>query len=134
MNYFLAKTEPNEYSIDDLAQAGEDSWDGVRNPVAVRALKAMKKGDKVLMYHSGANPAVVGLAEVSLEAQADPADAKSVIPKFKFIRKFETPVSLAEIKESHKFDDWALVRQGRLSTMEVPESFINYLKEKNIKL
>jgi predicted RNA-binding protein with PUA-like domain len=132
MNYFLAKTEPNEYSIDDLEAAGEDSWDGVRNPVAVRALKAMKKGDRVLMYHSGANPGVVGLAEVSMEAQPDPNDPKSVIPKFKFVRKYETSISLAEIKQSHKFDEWALVRQGRLSTMEVPESFIAYLKTKGL--
>lgn len=132
--YYLAKTEPNEYSIDDLEKAGEDMWDGVRNPVAVRALKAMKKGDKVLMYHSGANPGVVGLAEVSAEAVPDPKDPKSVIPKFKFIRKFAVIVSLSEIKESHKFDDWALVRQGRLSTMEVPEIFITYLQDKGLDL
>ncbi len=132
--YFLAKTEPHEYSIDDLEKAGEDIWDGVKNPVAVRALKAMKTGDKILIYHSGTNPGVVGLAEVSKEAEIDPNDPKSVVPKFKFIRKFEISFPLSEIKESHKFDDWALVRIGRLSTMEVPDSFIEFLKGKGYKL
>jgi predicted RNA-binding protein with PUA-like domain len=134
MKYYLAKTEPGEYSIDDLAKAGEDSWDGVTNPVAVKALRAMEVGDRVLMYHSGKNPGVVGLAEVSKVAEPDPKNAKSWIPKFKFLKKFEVVVSLEEIKGSHKFDDWALVRIGRLSTMEVPDSFIKYLKSKGIEL
>lgn len=134
MKYFLAKTEPGEYSIDDLAQAGEDIWDGVTNPVAVKALRSMEVGDRVLMYHSGKNPGVVGLAEVSKVAEPDPKNAKSWIPKFKFIRKFNSEVSLEEIKSSHKFDDWALVRQGRLSTMSVPDSFIAYLKSKDLEL
>jgi predicted RNA-binding protein with PUA-like domain len=134
MTYFLAKSEPNEYSIDDLAKAGEDPWDGVTNPVAVKHLKSMQVGDRVLFYHSGKNPGVVGLAEVSKVAEVDPKNPKSWIPKFKFIRKFETEVSLEEIKTSHKFDDWALVRIGRLSTMPVPDEFITYLEKKGFKL
>jgi predicted RNA-binding protein with PUA-like domain len=105
MKYFLAKTEPNEYSIDDLEKAGEDIWDGVRNFQAISFLKQMKIGDRVLIYHSVVNPGVVGLAEVSKEAVPDPKEAKSVIPTFKFIKKLERPVSLTEIKESKKFDD-----------------------------
>ena len=134
MKYFLAKTEPNEYSIDDLEKAGEDPWDGVTNPVAVKHLKSMEVGDQVLMYHSGKNPGVVGLAEVSRVAEPDPKNARSWIPKFKFVKKFPFEVSLEEIKASHKFDDWALVRQGRLSTMPVPDEFISYLEKKGIVL
>lgn len=134
MTYFLAKSEPNEYSIDDLAKAGEDPWDGVTNPVAVKHLKSMQVGDRVLFYHSGKNPGVVGLAEVSKVAEVDPKNPKSWIPTFKFIRKFETEVSLEEIKTSHKFDDWALVRIGRLSTMPVPDEFVTYLEKKGFTL
>jgi predicted RNA-binding protein with PUA-like domain len=132
MNYFLAKTEPNEYSIDDLSKKGEDRWDGVTNPVAVKNLKSMRVGDQVLIYHSGKAPSVVGLAEVVKEAVLDPKNPKSWVPVFKFVRKFTSTVSLEEIKSSHKFDDWALVRQGRLSTMPVPDSFIQLLKNKAI--
>ena len=130
MRYFLAKTEPNEYSIDDLEKAGEDIWDGVRNFQAIAFLKEMKVGDRILIYHSVVNPGVVGLAEVSKEAIPDPDEPKSVVPTFKFVKKLERPVLLTEIKESKKFDDWYLVRQGRLSTMPVPEEFINFLREK----
>lgn len=134
MNYFLAKSEPNEYSIDDLEKAGEDPWDGVTNPVAVKHLKSMQLGDRVLFYHSGKNPGVVGLAEVSKVAEVDPKNARSWIPEFKFVKKFPFVVSLVEIKNLHKFDDWALVRQGRLSTMLVPDEFITYLEKKGLSL
>ncbi len=134
MNYYLAKTEPGEYSIDDLAKSGVDIWDGVKNPTAVKTLKEMKKGDRVLIYHSVVNPGVVGLAEVVKEAYPDPDEKKSVIPTFKFLSKFATPISLFEIKQSHEFDDWSLVKIGRLSTMPVPDSFLNYLKKKGIEI
>src|SRR5438067_821563 len=131
MNYYLAKTEPGEYSIDDLAKADEDIWDGVRNPTAVKTLKEMKKGDRVLIYHSVVTPGVVGVVK---EAYPDPNEKRSVIPTFKFLSKFDNPISLTEIKQSHKFDDWSLVRIGRLSTMPVPDSFLKYLKDKGIEL
>ena len=132
MNYFLAKSEPNEYSIDDLAKAGEDYWDGVNNPLANRFIREMKVGDKVLFYHSGKEPGIVGVAEVSKEAKPDTKNPKSFVPWFKFIKKLESPVSLKEIKDSHLFDDWYLVKQGRLSTMSVPEEFIKWLAKKGI--
>jgi predicted RNA-binding protein with PUA-like domain len=134
MQYFLAKTEPHEYSIDDLAKAGEDMWDGVNNPLANRFLREMKKGDFVLIYHSGAEPGVVGIAKVSKEAEPDPRNPKSWVPYFTFVKKLETPVSLKEIKDSHLFDEWYLVRQGRLSTMSVPNEFIEWLKKKVLKV
>jgi predicted RNA-binding protein with PUA-like domain len=135
MQYFLAKTEPSVYSIDELEKLGEDYWDGVNNPQANNFIKQMRGGDIVLIYHSGTGePAIVGTAKVIRQAEADKKNPKSFVPWFKFVRKFDTPVSLKEIKESHLFDDWYLVKQGRLSTMSVPENFINWLKTKGIKI
>lgn len=133
MQYFLAKTEPSVYSIDEMEKISEDYWDGVNNPLANRFLREMKVGDIVLIYHSGiSDPAIVGLAKVSREAEPDKKNPKSYVPWFKFVKKLEIPVSLKEIKESHQFDDWYLVRQGRLSTMPVPEKFVEWLKKKGL--
>jgi predicted RNA-binding protein with PUA-like domain len=133
MQYFLAKTEPSVYSIDELEKLGEDYWDGVNNPLANRFLREMKIGDIVFIYHSGTgDPAIVGVAKVSKEAQPDPKNPKSFVPWFRFVSKLEKPVTLREIKESHLFDDWYLVRQGRLSTMPVPDKFIAWLQKKSV--
>ncbi len=130
MKYFLAKTEPGTYSIDQLEQDKKTAWDGVRNPTAVRAIREMRPGDKVLVYHSGASPAVVGLARVASEPRPDPKDPKSATVDFEFLSRLEPPVTLAEIKASKLFDDWALVRQGRLSTMSAPEKFVAWMRKK----
>jgi predicted RNA-binding protein with PUA-like domain len=129
MAYFLAKTEPGTYSIDDLKRDGQTEWDGVRNPAAVNAIKTMKPGDKVLIYHSGKEASVVGLAEVVSPARPDPNDARSWVADFKYLQHATRPVSLREVKESHEFDDWALVRMGRLSTMAAPEKFWKWLQK-----
>ena len=128
--YFLAKTEPGEYSIDDLERLGEDKWNGVNNPVAVRNLRSMQLGDLVFIYHSGKNPSIVGLAKVVKVAEPDPKNPRSWVPVVKFVKKFSSTISLEEIKSSHLFDDWALVRQGRLSVMPVPEKFITWASKK----
>jgi predicted RNA-binding protein with PUA-like domain len=129
MAYFLAKTDPGTYSIDDLERDGQTEWDGVRNPAAVNAIKTMKPGDRVIIYHSQAAAAVVGVAEVVSEPRPDKNDAKSWVADFKYLRRARKPVTLREIKESHKFDDWALVRMGRLSTMAAPDAFWTWLQE-----
>lgn len=135
MKYFLAKTDPETYSIDDLQKEKKTAWSGVRNPAAVKALREMKKGDKVLIYHSLGESSIVGLAEMVGGSKADPEDAKSWLVDFKFIRKFEEPyVTLSDIKASGLFSDFILVRQGRLSTMEVPSKFITWLKKKGLQL
>lgn len=135
MNYFLAKTDPETYSIDDLEKEKETTWDGVHNPTAVQFLKAMKKGDKVLIYHSQTDKAIVGLAEVIGNSRPDPKDTRTWLIDFKFIKKFKEPfITLQHIKESGKFDDFRLVRQGRLSTMDVPEKFITWLEKKGLEL
>jgi predicted RNA-binding protein with PUA-like domain len=128
MAYFLAKTDPDTYSLDDLKRDGTTEWDGVRNPMAVNAIKTMKPGDKVLIYHSQGQSAVVGLAEVVSAPRPDKNDAKSWVADFKYLKHAKRPVTLKEIKESHEFDDWLLVRQGRLSTMSAPDTFWKWLQ------
>jgi len=131
MNYFLAKSEPGTYSIDDLERDGKTAWDGVTNPQAVRAIRSMKPGDKVFIYHSGGVSAVVGVATVRSEPRDDPKNSRSAIVDLEFATRLEKPVSLAEIKQSRQFDDWALVRQGRLSTMAVPAKFVAWVRKHN---
>ncbi len=132
MKYFLAKSDPGEYGIDDLAREGVATWDGVRNAQAVIFLKMMHKGDRVLIYHSQGQTSIVGLAEVVGESCPDPNDPRSWLVDFKFIRRFEEPfVTLKQIKETGMFgkeSGFRLTYQSRLSTMEVPESFIVWLK------
>ena len=130
MAYFLAKTDPETYSIDNLEHDKVTVWDGVRSPQALRAIQAMRPNDDVLIYHSQGESAIVGLARVASEPRPDSNDSKSWVVDMAFVRLFAQSVTLREIKESHLFDDWALVRQGRLSTMTVPDAFIAWLKEK----
>ena len=132
MAYFLAKTDPGTYSIDDLERDGTTTWDGVRNAAALQAIRAMRPGDEVLIYHSQGEAAIVGLARVISEPRPDLKDSKSWVVDVTFVRRLEQPVTLREIKESHLFDDWSLVRQGRLSTMGVPDNVIAWLKEKKV--
>jgi predicted RNA-binding protein with PUA-like domain len=130
MNYFLAKTDPETYSIDDLERDGRTAWDGVRNAQAVRAIREMRSGDRVFIYHSGGASAVVGMAAVRSEPRNDPRNPKSAIVDVEFVGRLEPPLTLAEIKQSKQFDDWALVRQGRLSTMAAPQKFVEWMRKK----
>ncbi len=132
MAYFLAKTDPEHYSIDDLERDKTTVWDGVRNAAALQAIRAMRPDDEVLIYHSQGEAAIVGLARVQSDPRPDPNDSKSWVVDMAFARRLTQPVTLREIKESHLFDDWALVRQGRLSTMSVPEKVVAWLKEKRV--
>jgi predicted RNA-binding protein with PUA-like domain len=132
MAYFLAKTDPKTYSIDDLEHDKRTVWDGVRSAAALLAIRAMHSNDEVLIYHSQSEAAIVGLARVVSEPRLDPNDPKSWVVDIEYIGRFARPVTLHEIKESHLFDDWALVRQGRLSTMSVPENVVTWLKEKKV--
>jgi predicted RNA-binding protein with PUA-like domain len=131
MKYFLAKSEPGVYSIDDLERDGQTLWDGVTNPQALQAIRAMRPGDRVFFYHSGGASAIVGLAEVLTAPREDPKNPKSAVTDLGFGAKFDTPTSLAEVKQSGKFADWALVRQSRLSTMEAPEDFVKWMRARN---
>jgi predicted RNA-binding protein with PUA-like domain len=128
MNYFLAKTDQDTYSIDQLEREHRTTWDGVTNPQAVRAIKEMQPGDRVFIYHSGGVSAVVGMATVRSQPAADPNNPKSAVVDLEFLCRLAPPVTLKEIKESKKFEDWALVRQGRLSTMAAPQKFVEWMR------
>ena len=130
MAYFLAKTDPETYSIDDLEREKRTAWDGVTNPQAVRAIRDMRPGDRVFVYHSGGVSGVVGMAAVKSAPRDDPKNSKSAIVDLEFMGRLDPPTSLAEIKQSKLFDDWALVRQGRLSTMAAPEHFVQWMKKR----
>jgi predicted RNA-binding protein with PUA-like domain len=130
MNYFLAKTDPDTYSIDSLERDKRTAWDGVSNPQAVRAIRQMRPGDRVFIYHSGGLSSVVGMATVRSEPRDDPKNPRSAVVDMEFAGRLDPPVTLAEIKKSGKFNDWALVRQGRLSTMTAPEKFVAWMRER----
>jgi predicted RNA-binding protein with PUA-like domain len=127
-NYFLAKSEPGVYSIDDLERDGKTTWDGVKNPQAVRAIREMRPGDRVFIYHSGGATAVVGWAKVASAPRDDARNPKSAVVDLEFGGRIEPPTTLAEVKESKEFEDWALVRQSRLSTMAAPEKFVKWMR------
>lgn len=130
MNYFLAKSEPDVYSIDKLMSDRQTTWDGVRNAQAVQAIRAMRPGDRVFIYHSGGVSAVVGLAEVVSLPVDDPKDPKSAVVDLRYVQHIDPPVKLAEIKAESQFAEWALVRQSRLSTMTAPDKFVQWLRKR----
>lgn len=130
MAYFLAKTDPDTYSIDNLERDKKTVWDGVTNPQAVRAIRDMWPGDRIFVYHSGGVSGIVGLASVESEPRPDPKNAKSAVVDLAFRGRLEPATTLAEIKETGKFADWALVRQGRLSTMAAPDNFVAWMRSR----
>jgi len=130
LTYFLAKTDPDTYSIAQLERDGQTVWDGVRNAQALRAIREMKIGDRVFIYHSMGDASITGIADVCGDGRDDPANPKLAVADFRFRCRIEPPVTLREIKDSRLFDDWALVRQSRLSTMKAPPEFVEWMKRK----
>ena len=122
MNW-LFKEEPTHYSYDDLARDGKTSWTGVRNPVAQKHLRSVKKGDRIFFYHTGDEKSVVGIAKAAGDAYADPSDkavrfhAVDVAP----VRKLKQPVTLASVKADTFFASFPLTRVPRLSVMPVSD-------------
>jgi predicted RNA-binding protein with PUA-like domain len=92
----------------------------------------MRPGDTVIIYHSQRDAAIVGLAKVISEPRPDKKDPRSWVADFRYVKHAARPVTLREIKDSHTFDDWALVRQGRLSTMSVPIKFWQWLQTQGV--
>jgi predicted RNA-binding protein with PUA-like domain len=131
MRHFLAKTEPSTYSIADLERDHRTVWDGVKNPQALRAIRAMQPGDCVFLYHSGGESRVVGWARVAAPPEPDPRDARLTVVEVEFGGRLDPGVTLAEVKTDGRFGDWALVRQGRLSTMEAPEAFVEWMRQRH---
>ena len=120
---WLVKEEPTHYAFDRFVADGSTVWSGVRNPVAQRNLRSMKKGDRVFYYHTGNEKAIIGTAKVTAEAYPDPKDktGKMVVVELAPGKRLKRPVTLAEIKASGRFADWALVRVPRLSVMPVTD-------------
>jgi len=111
---YLLKTEPSAYSFDDLLRDKETVWDGVHNPVALRNLREMKPGDRLVIYETGERKSAVGTATVISVGASNPKNPEVKIKAGKAIGK---PVTLAEIKANKLFADSPLVRQGRLSVV-----------------
>ncbi len=128
MQYFLSKTEPESYSIKQLQSDSKTVWDGVRNAQALKTIRSMRLHDRIFIYHSGGQSAIVGLASAASNPRTDPQDEKLTVIDYQFLALFANPVSLHEIKETHLFDDWSLVRQSRLATMPVPDSFLQWIR------
>ena len=123
MSYWLVKSEPDAYSWEQLEKDKQTDWTGVRNFAARNHLKAMKKGDEVLFYHSNVGLEIVGIAKVAKEAYHDPTtdEAAWVVVDLKPYKKLKKPVSLDAIKKEKRLKDMALVRIGRLSVQPVTE-------------
>jgi predicted RNA-binding protein with PUA-like domain len=122
MNYWLVKSEPSVYSWDQLVKDKKTTWDGVRNYAARIQLRAMKKGDEVLYYHSNEGMEIVAIAKVDKEAYQDPTTTDEwVAVDLKPYKKLKNPVSLAQVKTDKRLSEMALVRLGRLSVQPVTE-------------
>ena len=119
MNYFLVKQEPDKYSWDDFIAEGKTDWTGVRNYQARNNLKAMKKGDKVLFYHSNIGKEVVGVAVVSKPEFPDPTDEKWVAVELAPSKKLKKPVGLAAMKANLALANLGLIRQSQLSVIAI---------------
>ncbi len=121
---WLLKTEPSTYGWDDLIRDKKTTWDGVSNALALIHIRAMQKGDLVLIYHTGSERAVVGIAEVARNPYPDPKqnDEKLTVIDLKPKKKLARPVTLDQIKSDAAFKGFDLVRISRLSVMPVPEA------------
>ena len=123
MNW-LVKEEPENYSYDTFVKDRTTVWAGVRNPVAQRNLREMKKGDRVFFYHTGNEKSVVGIGRALADAYPDSKDKTGKLYAFDLgpVRRLKKPVTLASIKQSGKFETFALVRMSRLSVMPVTDA------------
>ncbi len=120
--HWILKTEPTTYSFDRLVKEETAVWDGVTNPVALKNIRSMQKGDELMIYHTGDEKAVVGLASVASAPYADPKNAKLAVVDIKAGQALARPVTLAEIRAEPAFKDMALVRMPRLSVVPASEA------------
>lgn len=144
--YWLMKSEPDVYSIDDLKKDGSTCWEGVRNYKARNNMQAMKKGDEVLFYHSNQNPpGIVGIARVCkaaypdhfafdkkhkyFDAKSDPDDPRWYMVDIEFVKKLPEMVSLHDVKDDKKLQDMELVRYMRLSVQSVKKDEFERVKK-----
>ena len=126
---FLVKEEPDHYSFDQFVKDGRTTWEGVRNPVAQKNLRSMRKGDLVFYYHTGKEKAVVGIAKAAGDGYPDPKDktGRAYVVDLVPVKKLSAPVTLAAVKADSRFADFALTRIPRLSVMPVTEQQWNWI-------
>lgn len=131
MAAFLVKTEPEDFSFEDLVREGHARWDGVKNPVALKHLRSIRKGDTVVVYHTGKQKAVVGVARAASDAYPDPKlkDEQRVVFDLEPVRALERPVALAIFRTDAALSSVALVRQPRLSVMPLTAPQLERLLE-----
>jgi len=138
MTTLILKTEPGTYSYDDLKREKKTVWDGVTNPAACKNMRGAKKGDAALIYHTGDEKAIVGLARITSVAYHDPGRPETLtgageikFPVFDLapVKAAKTPVTLASIKADDRFAGFPLVTQGRLSVVPVPARLDGILRK-----
>ncbi|MBN3898783.1 MAG: EVE domain-containing protein [Nostoc sp. NOS(2021)] len=131
MAYWLLKTEPENYSYFDLERDGSTVWDGVNNSLALKHIRTMILGDLALIYHTGKERQIIGLAEIVSQPYIDPAlnDSKRAVVDVRALRKVNQPATLAQIKQDNKFTDFDLLRLPRLSVVPVGEVYWQHLIE-----
>jgi predicted RNA-binding protein with PUA-like domain len=122
MAYWLFKQEPSSYSYTDLEKDGNTTWDGVKNNLALKHLKTVRKGDKALFYHTGDEKQVVGIMEITSDPYADRKDKSLTVVDVRASSRLAKPVTLQQFKNDPAFVDWELVRISRLSVMPVPQT------------
>ncbi len=125
MKYWLLKTEPSDYSYDDLEKDKKTIWDGVANNAALICIRNAGKGDLAIIYHTGDERQMVGIGEIISDPYPDPKEDNPKLAVFdiKAVRKLNTPVTLSQIKSDKKYKDFALVKEARKSVLEVPEEY-----------
>jgi len=137
MTIFLLKTEPDNYSYDDLVRDKRTEWDGVRNPTALMHMRTAKKGDEAYIYHTGKERRIAGIAKIVSDVYADPAnpgltgkgDLKGPLFDVAPLKAATKDVTLADIKADDRFKDFDLVKLSRLSAMPVPPKLDKLLRK-----
>ncbi len=123
---YLLKSEPEKYSFDDLLRDGETTWDGIKNPQALASLRAMKKGEKLILYHSDTGKAAVGTATV-VSNSADPSDPKKPMVRIQAGKRLQREKTLAEMRDASVFEGSLLFRQFRLSVVPLTDEQYDWL-------
>lgn len=121
MAYWLFKQEPSTYNYSQLEKDGRTVWDGVANNLALKHLRAVKKGDNAIFYHTGDEKQAVGIMEIVSDPYPDPKDKSLAVVDVRPAGRLKKPVTLAQIKADPAFAGWELVRISRLSVMPVPQ-------------
>lgn len=135
MNYWLVKQEPTTYNYDMLEKEKKTVWDGVHNNLALKHIRAMKKGDRAFFYHTGDEKQAMGIIEITSNPYPNPKedDKRFVVMDVKPVSRLKRPVTLEEIKKDSKFKNWELIRISRLSVMPVPKQLWDEIVKKSNK-